>query len=424
LNKNPLAISLFSGAGGCSLGFKRAGYNIIYAMDIDSTAIETYRYNFPETICDVADIREIDWRLLMSRLNLIRGELDMLIGGPPCQGFSTAGMRFWDDPRNTLLKSYTDALDNLRPKWFLMENVEGLLTSKHGDYIFEATKAFLNLGYTIRIEKVYAHEYGIPQRRKRVLVIGNRLGCEFDMPRTMSNATGSIFRKGAVTLREVISSLPSPSCGGNDVLNYVRTAETEFEKYLRNSSCKICNHYAPEISGIQLERIMRLRQGQAMKDLPDELQHASFKRRAKRRVKDGMPSEKRGGAPSGLKRLTFDEPCLTITGAATREFIHPVEHRPLTIRECARVQTFPDSFVFKGNNAQQIQQIGNAIPPLLAETFGRHLRHYGFDCAATNEKGQLLGFSLTKASAMSPALAHTYSKLLKLTQKNEQLALF
>lgn len=424
MSTRPVTVSLFAGAGGCSLGFKRAGYDIVYATDVDSAAVATYRRNFPGTPCDIADIRVVDWRSLMTRLGLTTGGLDMLIGGPPCQGFSTAGMRFWDDPRNALLRSYVAALTELRPKWFLMENVEGLLTSKQGDYVFEALKAFVELGYAVRIEKMYAHEYGIPQRRKRVLIVGNRLGHEFDMPKAIVNATGSIFRNGAVTLREAIEALPEPSREDSAVLSYSVPAETKLEEYFRDSACEVSDHYAPEFNGVQLERMKSLRPGGTMKDLPDELQHASFKRRAKRRVMDGTPSEKRGGAPSGLKRLFFDEPCLTITGAATRELIHPVQHRPLTIRECARVQTFPDTFAFEGSAAQRIQQIGNAIPPLLAEMLGTHLRRYGFDRSEASETGRLLGFSLTKASAMSPALAHTRSRLLKLTHASKQPTLF
>jgi DNA (cytosine-5)-methyltransferase 1 len=145
-----------------------------------------------------------------------------------------------------------------------------------------------------------------------------------------------------------------------------------------------------------------------MKDLPSNLQHESFKRRSLRRVQDGMPSEKRGGAPSGLKRLFVNQPSLTITSAATREFIHPTEDRPLTIRECARIQTFPDWFEFSGNSSEKIQQIGNAIPPLLAEQFGLHfLKHYSFEAHEAKEEGALIGFTLTKAEAMSPALFAT-----------------
>ena len=172
---------------------------------------------------------------------------------------------------------------------------------------------------------------------------------------------------------------------------------------------------------------MALKPGQTMKDLPEHLQHLSFKRRASRRVMDGTPTEKRGGAPAGLKRLLAAEPSLTITGAATREFIHPAQDRPLTIRECARIQTFPDDFDFSGTASQKIRQIGNAIPPLLAEIFATHIRDtYGFESQSSRHQGKLLGFSLTKANAMSPALKHTYNLLHSLMARREvtQLSLF
>lgn len=408
--QHPVAISLFAGAGGCSLGFGRAGYNIVHALDSDPVAVRTYGRNFPGSQVEVSDARMADWPGLARRLGLAEGELDMLIGGPPCQGFSTAGARR-DDPRNLLLGSYMSALGSLRPKWFLMENVEGLLTTKSGDYLLEATRAIIDLGYTLRVEKVYAHEYGVPQRRKRVLVFGNRLGLEFGMPTPSAPATGSMFRKGSVTLRDVISPMP-PATVSDTPLLYRESAASELEAYYRDGCDGLTDHYAPPMSDVQQDRIKALCSGQAMKDLPPELQHASFMRRANRRVRDGIPTERRGGAPNGLKRLFYDEPCLTITGASTREFIHPTENRPLTIRECARVQTFPDAFLFDGSAAQRIQQVGNAVPPLLAEVMGRHIMAFGFEGSAT--KGELIGFSLTKASAMSPALARTHSRLQSL----------
>ena len=162
-----------------------------------------------------------------------------------------------------------------------------------------------------------------------------------------------------------------------------------------------------------------------MKDLPLELQHESFQRRANRRVQDGIPSAKRGGAPSGIKRLVYDEPSLTITGASTREFIHPVQNRPLTIREAARIQTFPDSFVFEGSDSEKIQQIGNAIPPLLARIFAEHIKNdYGVTSESNmNDGGGLIDFSLTKTEGMSPALLKTKELLETLKSKELQLTL-
>ncbi len=412
------ALSLFCGAGGCSLGFKQAGYEILFASDIDKAATSSYRANFPETNCIEGDIQNLDFSQVLLNLGLIVGELDVLIGGPPCQGFSTAGLRFWDDPRNTLLKQYIHALHTMKPKWFLMENVEGLLTADKGKYVYETVTALIECGYQIRVEKVYAQEYGVPQRRKRVLIIGNRLGISFKLPETKIGAHGRIFRHSDITLRHTITGLPKPSDNNREKLNYPLQATSSWEEYLRGTAREVVDHFFPKMTDLQVSRIMALQPGQTMKNLPIDLQHESFKKRANRRVMDGTPSEKRGGAPSGLKRLFFDEPSLTITGASTREFIHPVEDRPLTIREVARIQTFPDDFVFLGNASEKIQQIGNAIPPLISYILAKHLMdNYGFE-QEKNVSGRLLGFTLTKANAMSPALRITEEILSTLSETN------
>lgn len=403
----PRCISLFAGAGGCSLGFKRAGYDVLMAIDNERSSCETYDRNFPDAEVRNLDVRRVDWSALLVEKNLVAGELEVLIGGPPCQGFSSAGKRFWDDPRNDLLKSYVGALEAIRPKWFVMENVEGLLTMNNGEYLLCAIDAFVRLGYQVRLEKVYAHEYGVPQRRKRVIIVGNNLGIDFQFPVPTTPISGAIFRDSRNTFEVAVGDLPRPV-----VIASHREATNTFPQ----------GHYFIPQTGLNKQRIQALLPGQTMKDLPGELQHDSFKRRAFRRVKDGMPTDRRGGAPSGLKRLIASEPSLTITSASTREFVHPSEDRCLTIRECARLQGFPDGFEFFGSAADQIQQIGNAIPPLLAEVFARHIRqNLGFASSDRHDKGALLGFSLTKADAMSPALRRTR---LLLEEISSQPALF
>lgn len=420
MNK-PKAISLFCGAGGCSLGFQKAGFEIIYASDFNKPAIETYKLNFPNTTSEVKDICEQDFNQILKDQSLKKGELDILIGGPPCQGFSTGGLKFWDDPRNQLLKQYVRCLEIVQPKWFLMENVEGLLTSNKGQYLFEAAKAFIERGYSIRIDKVYSQEYGIPQRRKRVLIIGNRFGTNFSTPKKISNATGRIFKHSKFTLGDALINLPKPTSEENSVQEYKQQLDSTLFKYYKSANNCFTGHYSKSIEGLNLQRIKALKQGQSMQDLPENLQHESFKKRSKRRVKDGMPSEKRGGPPSGLKRLYIDQPSLTITSAATREFIHPIEDRPLTLRESARIQTFPDNFQFKGNQSEKIKQVGNAIPPMLAMIFANHIKKYGFNQQPIQE-GRLISFNLTKAKAMSPALLRTTNLLMSL--KEEQLSIF
>lgn len=422
----PTAISLFAGAGGCSLGFGQAGYDVRFASDIDADAVESYRRNFPRTPCEAADIRDLTADDILKRIELKPGELDMLLGGPPCQGFSSAGAKSGDDPRNSLLVHYVRLLEGIRPKWFVMENVEGLLTNGGGAHVRDAVAAFLEAGYSLNLEKVYAQGYGIPQRRKRVLIVGNRIGHNFHFLEPVTRFSGSIFRKGEVTFACAVGDLPAAGREAGELLRYRQPVQNELQAYLRGEAGSVTDHYAVALSEIQLERVRNLRPGQTMKDLPEHLQHDSFRRRAFRRVMDGTPAEKRGGAPSGLKRLFANEPSLTITSAATREFVHPTEDRLLTLRECARLQTFPDSFEFAGSAASRIQQIGNAIPPILARVIGEHIiGEYGFNVRYSGNGHPSLCFCLTRSEGMSPALTQTESLLNELVgEKDEQLVLF
>ena len=206
--QRPSAISLFAGAGGCSLGFGQANYDIQFATDVDTNAVESYRRNFLRTPCEAADIRDLTADFVLQRIRLNPGELDVLLGGPPCQGFSSAGVKAGDDPRNSLLSHYIRLLEGIRPKWFVMENVEGLLTNDGGSHVRDTVAAFLEAGYSLNLEKVYAQGYGVPQRRKRVLIVGNRLGHDFLFPEPVTRFSGSIFRKGEITFATAKSDLP------------------------------------------------------------------------------------------------------------------------------------------------------------------------------------------------------------------------
>lgn len=389
------AISLFCGAGGCSLGFEKTNkYQIIAAYDNNKSAVSTYNANFSNN-ASLVDLSQCNFSNLRDDLGLKKGDLDIIIGGPPCQGFSSAGTRNLKDPRNMLIRKYAEALQAFSPKWFFMENVEGILTTSNGEYLLDAIKLFHNLGYSVHLEKVYAHEYGIPQRRKRVVIIGSKYQSKLSFPEPQYQAIGKIFRNAPITTRHAIEDLES--------------------KTLPNIS-----HQHKNVFGINLDRIALLQPGQTMKDLPTHLQHESFQKRANRRVQDGTPTEKRGGSPSGIKRLIYDEPSLTITGSSNREFIHPTQNRTLTIRECARLQTFPDTFLFHGNSSEQMKQIGNAIPPELARVFAEHISNLNNLSKVNNViNQQSVYFKLTKASGFSPALAMTYNKLLNLSQKME-----
>ena len=389
------AISLFAGAGGCSLGFSQYGVNILAAYDVCKEAVDTYNYNFEGQKGRIEDLSTCDFRAIRDSLGLQRGTLDLIIGGPPCQGFTTAGKRSEDDSRNQLLANYVSALKEFYPRWFMMENVEGILTTTNGNFLVDCLQGMISLGYTVYMKKVYMQEFGIPQRRKRVIIVGNREGKSFDFPRPITMASGRIYKNGSKTLRDAIADIEEIDI---PEINHIRKKE----------------------SGIQYERICALHEGQTMKDLPKELQHKSFAKRAARRVCDGTPSEKRGGSPSGMKRLIYDEPSLTITGSATSEFIHPTQNRMLTVRECARIQTFPDVFRFFGSDPQQMQQIGNAIPPLFANQMAAQI--YMCDQKASKSFPQgLMWYNVTKSSAMSPALVATCHKLDRMLVSNQFL---
>jgi len=387
------AVSLFAGAGGCSLGFSEYGVKILAAYDICKEAIATYNANFMGHKGHIEDLSTCDFRIIREGLGLHRGELDLIIGGPPCQGFTTAGRRSENDSRNLLLSNYVNALHEFYPRWFMMENVEGVLTTANGTFLVDCVRSMISLGYTVFLKKIYMQEFGVPQRRKRVIIVGNREGKSFEFPKPTVLASGRIYKNGNVTLRDAIADIENVDI---PEISHIRKTE----------------------SGVQAQRINALKEGQTMKDLPPELQHKSFAKRASRRVCDGMPSEKRGGSPSGLKRLIYDEPSLTITGSATSEFVHPTQNRMLTIRECARIQTFPDSFKFFGSDSQQLQQIGNAIPPLFANLMAAQIHQYDMMDTKSLPQG-LMWYNVTKSSAMSPALASTCRKLDQMLINNQ-----
>lgn len=323
----------------------------------------------------------------------------------------------------------------VRPRWFIFENVEGLLTSGHGAAVFALVREFLGLGYSVRVHKINLAAYGVPQTRKRVLIIGNRLGVDFSLPPEVHSYDSGKSKKRssmpfAPTLDQALEGLGEAVLSKTAIVPYSATeAVNSFDQLMRtgNSSGGVTEHFHSTDAKDE-ERYSLLKPGQTMKDLPEKYWHDSFKRRAFRRVKDGTPSEKRGGAPSGIKRLHGDLQSLTITGAAPREFIHPHEHRPLTIRECARIQTFPDRYRFHGNTASVTQQIGNAVPPLAASAIAGHLQALdgafgsGIQPPLHRLEPRLLGFVLTEATGMSDALKKTEMMLNSLLQQELDIA--
>lgn len=423
-------LSLFSGAGGFSFGFASAGLRPLFGVEIDPDACRSYEANVGSP-CHRHDLSRLDPEFFKGLLN---GKAPLaLIGGPPCQGFSTAGSRAAADPRNQLIFNYLHIVEEVRPRWFFFENVEGLLTSGQGDAVSALVREFLRIGYSVRLEKVNLAGYGVPQTRKRVLIIGNRLGIDFFLPEELcSYDSGKAHKHSgrpfAPTLVEALQGLGPATTRRTDAAAYATAgAATGYDALMREGHAHdAVSEHTDNTGAEDAYRYSLLAEGQTMKDLPEVYWHESFRRRAFRRVQDGTPTDKRGGAPSGIKRLHGDLQSLTITGVACREFIHPQLNRPLTIRECARLQSFPDRYQFSGNAASVMQQIGNAVPPLAAAVFAKHLLtlegQSGSDLQSlpVSPSPRLLGYKLTEATGMSPALKRTESLLQGLLRDSLQ----
>lgn len=396
--ENLTTIDLFCGSGGLSLGLERAGFSTALAVDNWQIAHDTFTHNFPGVPFLLADIAQLKGTDLTSAANINDGERPALIaGGPPCQGFSSAGRRKPKDPRNTLVGHFARLVAELMPPLFLFENVEGFLTTGRGAAVFALLDPLIESGYQVHLHKVNAANYGVPQLRKRVMVVGS-LKMALSLPAPTHSAYGA----------------PGAHLGGRFFPRTPTVQEAIGD--LENTPVRASGHIREPLEGTDLQRCLILKPGQTMRDLPADLQHDSFARRANRRVMDGTPTERRGGPPSGLRRLRSNEPSKTITGSAINDFLHPSDDRFLTIRECARLQTFPDEFDFIGTKREQALLIGNSVPPLLAEAFGKLLIR---DCPQVHgeeplhQKGALVTFRPTLSNGMSPILSEVTSLVKK-----------
>lgn len=379
-------VDLFGGAGGLSLGLSRAGFKVALALDHFKAAVATHRNNTGDEVRD----EEISESTELPKSTVI-------VGGPPCQGFSSAGQRRAGDHRNTLVSVFANLIVRDRPRAFVFENVEGFLTGEDGERVIDLLGPLVAAGYRIHLRKVNAANYGVAQHRKRVLGIGG-LGFDPTFPEPTHRAFGAPGSENigeglppTPTLLDALEGLPVPTNTQPGVPQ---------------------GHFAGMLDEEDLARVKLLKPGQTMRDLPPELWHDSYRRRAFRRVQDGTPTERRGGAPCGIRRLVGDEPSKAITSGARAEFVHPTEDRYLTLRECARIQTFPDEYCFYGSQAEQMLQIGNAVPPRLAEVVGKTLMMDLARASIGNMPGALLSFVPTSASGMSPALARITERVL------------
>ena len=336
---------MFCGCGGMSLGLKNAGFNVLYANDINADAIKTYHANFPEVIVECKDVTNINPIDVQKKIK--RKRIDLLVAGTPCQGFSMSGKRNPNDPRNKLFKQLIKFIETFRPKIFVMENVNGLLSIKNGKIFKEIIQSFRNTGYHIVYDTLVSSDFGIPQTRKRVFIIGTK---QKILPHKLFP---KIINNKQISVEDAISDLAF--LGVNQKINsYKIKPKTSYQKIMRANNKILYNHESSNHSKKIQKRFSKVPSGVNGADLPC------------------ITTNKRD-----FYRLHPKKSSKTLT-TLPDDFIHYKLNRSLTVREMARLQSFPDNFVFLGPrttggkrriiSCPQYTQVGNAVPPKLAES--------------------------------------------------------
>ena len=356
----PRVIDLFAGVGGLSLGFEKKGFDVVLANEYDASIATSYIANHKNTKMIVGDITSLD---LEDTFGKLAGTIDVVIGGPPCQGFSQKGQRKTiHDERNFLFKYYVSVVELVKPKYFVMENVERASSS---EAYKKARKIFKEAGYGLT-EKVLdasfcgvpqkrkrffsleygvlnASDYGVPQNRRRAVIIGKLDGDAPKLP---------VPKRNNVTIWDAISDLAYLESGeGSEEQEYKYPAESDYEKMLRKDSSKLFNHIATKHSPLALERLALIPPNAGREVLPEE--HLT------KSIYSGTWTRMKKDEISVTITTRFDTP-------SSGKFTHPFLNRAITVREAARIQSFPDNFHFVGNKGSQMKQVGNAVPPLLA----------------------------------------------------------
>lgn len=395
-------IDLFAGAGGFGLGFAQADYDLLLSLEYDTWAVETLRYNSQHTIIH-GDIQNyVDEKALLSLCPI---KPRVIIGGPPCQGFSISGPAQKDlkDPRNALFKDFARWVEILEPDVFIMENVKGLLSrynAKREKVIDIIQGTFANLGYQVTVWLLNAANYGVPQNRERIFIVGGKekaiapppISHVFHMTEAKSQQLPlmGLCLQSTPTLWDAISDLPALEAGqGYEEQRYLTASKNTFQSWIRSEAPCLYNHLAMKHSKRLVERFKQIEWGQSVSDVA--LEYSPRQRGDSSQYSDKVYDQNN-------RRLHPDKPSHTITASFYANFVHPYQHRNLTAREGARIQTFPDSYRFmgkptvvsqkllarEGRSAEQhlcqYNQIGNAVPPLLAYHIAQHIRKDYFGC--------------------------------------------
>lgn len=348
-------LDLFCGCGGMSWGLKKANlnFNIIAGVDLWHIALNTYQHNHKNSKSILIDIATISPKNLISMTDHEANSIDIIIGGPPCQGFSKnvpASWRFLEDEKNQLYKSFLKIVEYVSPKIVIFENVAEMFNAFNGYIRNEIIEKLNSLGYKVAVQIINMSKMGIPQKRRRCFFFASKAGNP-EFPKEHPNK---------ISAWEAISDLPIVNQGeGYNEMPYTNAYSNSYQEHMRLNSHSVWNHIANIMSPIQTARISSIGPGQNLKDMPKELQI------------------KNGGYSGAYGRLDYESVSPTITRwvfhIGSGRFAHPRETRGLTMREAARIQSFSDDFHFLGSRNEQAGQIGNAVPPFFMEQLAKNI---------------------------------------------------
>jgi DNA (cytosine-5)-methyltransferase 1 len=382
-------IDLFAGAGGLSTGLGLAGFKTLFASELSETYAKTLQNSHKDAYVETGDIRNVDAYRVRRSLQLEQGDLHLLAGGPPCQGFSVnAPIRSVDDKRNHLFREFLRFAEEFMPQAILIENVPGMLSFEKGATVLDILAALRNMGYKADIRVLFAAHYGVPQMRWRTIVLANRLGVDplLMFPVPSHNALGRAnfttklqgksvvvdqkevqlaAQESFVTVGDAIFDLPKIENGGGvENVPYATKPQNSYQRLLRKSSSNVMNHHCAALGPANLERLPHIPQGGSWRDIPFDL------------LPNGMKRARRSDHTKRYGRLHPEQlgsTVLTKCDPHWGTYIHPTQERVLSVREAARIQSFPDTVVFTGSVTEQYEQVGNAVPPLFAKAIGEQI---------------------------------------------------
>lgn len=356
-----MAIDLFSGAGGLSEGLRLAGFKVCLAIESEPDPFSVYSMNHPETLALRIPIQEVKrFDGFLGKLGIKKGDIDVVAGGPPCQGFSVANTRTrgLENGHSKLVWQFLRAVNDIRPRAFVMENVPGICSINDGKVVDRLHSRFESMGYNVMKIRLDSADYGVPQHRSRLFLTG----CQDSKISAPKPSHGPESKSPFVTVREaIVGDLPQlgRSCGSYE-MNYLGRPKSRYQKWLRVSSPILHDHVTTKCGSNVKERIRLIGPGESLHSL---MEKGRIPRRLRIRIDHA----------SVYRRLNLDDPSVTVVHFRKAMTIHPIENRLLTLREAARLQSFQDHYRFGGRIGSMQQMIGDSVPPLLAEAVAREI---------------------------------------------------